>query len=91
MNAYRLKMTPDELAEAARTEELFGPVDRARALYLEYKLVGHRSSVDCGEMIWALPGGGVASTRNLREIDSALVVNEPDRETIRRLKTPLAA
>lgn len=58
MNAAAL-LADSELRQAA-IARICAPVDNARASFKGLALVGHRSSIEQGEMHWALPGGGVA-------------------------------
>ena len=45
---------------------MFDRVNSACAMYRGFILIGHHSSLKIGEMRWAIPGGGVASTKELR-------------------------
>lgn len=57
------------------------PVDRARAVFRGVLLVGHRRSIEVGEMCWALPGRSWAYGTDLEKADPGFtVVAAPTRE-----------
>lgn len=69
-----------------RTEvfaRLFAPVDKARAVFRGVMVVGHRRSVEVGEMVWALPGRSWAYGADLEKADPGFtVVAAPGRDTL---------
>jgi hypothetical protein len=69
---------------------VFAHVDRARAVCFGLLLVGHRRSIETGEMCWALPGRGWAYGSDLARRDPTFaVVNAPNRETLTQLQARL--
>lgn len=65
---------PTLATRAAALAVLFAPVDGARAVWNGLVLIGHRSSVMAGRMIWAVPGGASRETPSLEVTDPAFCV-----------------
>ena len=60
-------------------------VDRSRAIYRGVSLIGHRRSITRGRMYWALPGGYVASSAELKANDPQFfVLGEPTKTEFRK-------
>ncbi len=69
--------TPEEQATRDQAvARLHAPVDAARAAFRGLVVVGHRRSIEAGEMLWALPGGQFAHAEHLVSVDPAFTVIE---------------
>lgn len=72
MNAAEREASAVE--KAAAITQLLAPVDNARAVFWGQVIVGHRRSVEVGDMCWALPGRGWAYASTLLLNDPAFTV-----------------
>ena len=59
---------------------LHAPTDNARAVWHGLVLVGHRRSVEAGEMVWALPGRQWAYQATLARDKDFTVLAAPSTE-----------
>ena len=90
MNAQTVP-SPDDTRLAALAR-ILTPIDKARAVFRGLVVVGHRRSVEAGEMYWALPGGQFAHGARLASLDPTFaVVDEPSTHYLREQQPILAA
>ena len=71
---------------------LHAPVDAARAVFRGLVVVGHRRSIEAGEMFWALPGGQFAHGERLKVVDPTFtVIDAPSMAYLREQQPALKA
>jgi len=58
-------------------DDLYTEVDAARAVYRGLIVVGHRLSVEAGEMVWAVPGASYAYQSSLTHDGRFSVAHAP--------------